>query len=104
MEKKPLVDRLAEGEGSKKCATFHFGNHDTYITGGFFYRNTNDKASPGPGPTRSARGRGKPAGGKGPRTRAAPKTAEDLDKELEAFMGDGDSKDEKSKEEDVSMA
>ncbi|CAE6418987.1 unnamed protein product [Rhizoctonia solani] len=84
MEKKPLVDRLAEGEGSKK--------------------NTNDKASPGPGPTRSARGRGKPAGGKGPRTRAAPKTAEDLDKELEAFMGDGDSKDEKSKEEDVSMA
>ncbi|CAE6396123.1 unnamed protein product [Rhizoctonia solani] len=86
MEKKPLVDRLAEGDASKKT--------------------TNDKPGPGagPGPTRSARGRGKPTGGKGPRTRPAPKTAEDLDKELEAFMGDGDSKDEKNKEEDVSMA
>ncbi|KAF8761168.1 C-terminal duplication domain of Friend of PRMT1 [Rhizoctonia solani] len=41
MEKKPLVDRLAEGarEASKK--------------------NTNDKAGPGPGPARSVRGKGK---------------------------------------------
>ncbi|CAE6429192.1 unnamed protein product [Rhizoctonia solani] len=88
MEKKPLVDRLAEGarEASKK--------------------NTNDKAGPGPGPgpARSVRGKGKPTGGKGPRAKPAPKTAEDLDKELEAFMGEGDTKGENNKEEDISMA
>ncbi|CAE6533284.1 unnamed protein product [Rhizoctonia solani] len=82
MEKKPLADRMSEGDTSKQ--------------------NTNDKAAPGP--ARSARGKGKQAGGKGPRIKPAPKTAEDLDKELEAFMGDGDAKAEKDKEEDISMA
>ncbi|KEP55784.1 RNA recognition motif protein [Rhizoctonia solani 123E] len=82
MDKKPLVDRMSEGDASKK--------------------NTDDKA--GPGPARGARGRGKQVGGKAPRAKAAPKTAEDLDKELEAFMGEGDAKGEKDKEEDVSMA
>ncbi|CAE7211890.1 unnamed protein product [Rhizoctonia solani] len=84
MEKKPLVDRMSEGEASKK--------------------NTSDKAGPGSGPVRNARGKGKHEGAKGPRAKAAPKTAEDLDKELEAFMGEGDAKGEKDKEEDVSMA
>ncbi|KAG8716041.1 hypothetical protein FRC11_010767 [Ceratobasidium sp. 423] len=82
MEKKPLVDRMSEGDASKK--------------------NTSDKE--GPGPTRNTRGRGKQVGGKGPRTKPAPKTAEDLDKELEAFMGEGDAQAEKEKGEDVSMA
>ncbi|CAE6501829.1 THO complex subunit 4 [Rhizoctonia solani] len=82
MEKKPLVDRMSEGDASKK--------------------NTEDKA--GPGPARNIRGKGKQVGGKGPRTKSAPKTAEDLDKELEAFMGEGDTKVDKDKGEDVSMA
>ncbi|CAE6535332.1 unnamed protein product [Rhizoctonia solani] len=82
MEKKPLVDRMSEGGASKK--------------------NTNDKA--GPGPVRNARVGGKQVGGKGPRVKSAPKTAEDLDKELEAFMGEGDAQAEKEKGEDVSMA
>ncbi|CAE6441133.1 unnamed protein product [Rhizoctonia solani] len=82
MEKKPLAARMTEGDASTK--------------------NTNDRA--GSGPARNARGKGKQVGGKGPRAKPAPKTAEDLDKELEAFMGDGDAKVEKDKEEDVSMA
>ena len=56
---------------------------------------------------RNAREKGKqppvkPA--KGTKAKTAPKTAEDLDKELEAFMGEGDSKEApKDKEEDVAM-
>ena len=82
MDKKPLADRMSEGDAPKKGA--------------------NDK----PGPARNPRGKGKqgPGGGKGGRVKSAPKTAEDLDKELEAFMGDGDAKGEKDKEEDVAMA
>lgn len=52
---------------------------------------------------RNAREKGKQAPAKGPKAKPAPKTAEDLDKELEAFMGEGDSKAPKDKEEDIAM-
>jgi hypothetical protein len=61
------------------------------------------------GPVRNARPKGKQGtsnqgAARGPRVKAAPKTAEDLDKELEAFMGDGEGKSSKEKEVDVAMA
>jgi len=48
-------------------------------------------AGPGPIRSRTPRGRGRGRGGKrsSPQSTPNPKTIEDLDKELEAFMGDG---------------
>ncbi|KAF8609604.1 RNA-binding domain-containing protein [Ceratobasidium sp. AG-I] len=86
MGKKPLADRLAEGETSKSAGASSGGKV---------------------GPVRNAREKGKQAPAKGPKApkaKTAPKTAEDLDKELEAFMGEGDSKEApKDKGEDVAM-
>ncbi|KAG8692354.1 hypothetical protein FRC09_011251 [Ceratobasidium sp. 395] len=83
MDKKPLADRLADGGPAKS---------------------TGDQV----GPVRSAKQKGKTiakqAPGKPARSKPAPKTAEDLDKELEAFMGEGEDKAPKGKEDDVAMA
>ncbi|KAG9101688.1 hypothetical protein FS749_004497 [Ceratobasidium sp. UAMH 11750] len=78
MDKKPLADRLADS-GSAKSAGDQVG------------------------PVRSAKQKGKTTG-KPARTKPAPKTAEDLDKELEAFMGESEEKAPKEKEEDTAMA
>ncbi|KAG9104883.1 hypothetical protein FRC06_006708 [Ceratobasidium sp. 370] len=82
MDKKSLADRLADS-GSTKPAGDQLG------------------------PVRSAKQKGKTAGkhasGKPARTKPAPKTAEDLDKELEAFMGEGEEKASKEKEDDTTM-
>jgi len=75
MDKKPLADRLADSGSA------------------------NDQV----GPVRSGKQKGKITG-KPARTKSTPKTAEDLDKELEAFMGEGEEKASKEKEEDTAMA
>ncbi|KAG8745721.1 hypothetical protein FRC10_007201 [Ceratobasidium sp. 414] len=83
MDKKPLADRLADS-GSAKPASDQVGP----VRGGKQKGKTTGKQGPG-----------KPA-----RTKPAPKTAEDLDKELEAFMGEGEDKAPKEKGEDTAMA
>lgn len=96
MDKRPLADRMSEGDAPNKYGfTCVWVSSPTHA----FLRGADEK----PGPVRNPRGKGKQGGGKGGRVKSAPKTAEDLDKELEAFMGEGDAKGEKDKE-DVAMA
>ncbi|KAG9126421.1 hypothetical protein FRC07_003481, partial [Ceratobasidium sp. 392] len=82
MDKKPLADRLADS-GSTKTSGDQVGP----------VRNARQK-----GKAPAKQGAAKPA-----RSKPAPKTAEDLDKELEAFMGESEDKTSKGKEEDVAM-
>ncbi|QRW05474.1 RNA recognition motif protein [Ceratobasidium sp. AG-Ba] len=82
MDKKPLADRLADSEPSKTA-----GDRSGPV------RNAKPKAKP----------TGKQASGKPARVKSAPKTAEELDQELEAFMGEGEDSAPKDKEEDVAM-
>ncbi|KAJ6470580.1 hypothetical protein C8R47DRAFT_754784 [Mycena vitilis] len=73
IERAPLLDRLSGSKGSKDDSSL--------------------RAPRGVGPIRTARGSQKPArGGRAaaPKKAKAPKTASDLDKELDAFMGDND--------------
>ncbi|TFY55985.1 hypothetical protein EVG20_g9111 [Dentipellis fragilis] len=71
IQKAPLIERLGRAEGEAKASLV--------------------KATRGAAVTRGrGRGRGARSGGGTKREKSKPKTAEDLDKELDAFIRDGD--------------
>lgn len=78
IQKPPLADRLSHDDSSIKAApsyVFHASTSDSEL----------NRSSRGVGPIRTRRGGGRHA----PKAPKKPKTAEDLDKELDLFMGDG---------------
>ncbi|KAL0959697.1 hypothetical protein HGRIS_011392 [Hohenbuehelia grisea] len=91
IQKQPLLERLSNADKSKP-------------------QKAESQRRDGPGPVRNRKGRG---AGAGPKTKAQPKSAEELDKELEAFMAPSDATGDvsgaelavnKSVSEDVEMA
>ena len=87
IEKPPLAERLSRLESTEKppsgpCVTFYFLNAQSRP----FYRRTLS----GPARSKPARGAQKATPKSAPKGPKKPKTAEELDKELDAFMGDAE--------------